>query len=428
MSNHGLPVMVNIARESIDMVEHDGMATVFERVPLEDVSIGESWLQRMLFRHPEILPISDLDQMFAPLRALAREVPTGVGPIDLLGVSPSGFLTVVETKLHRNPESRREVLGQILDYCGQLSRWSYGDLVEAVRNAKHRASDAPDPVLFAAKGSSAPLADQKRFQSTVTESLRHGRFLLMIVGDSFRESTTDLLEYVQKSMHLQFTIRLVELRLFSVNASRDHRLLIVPQLVARTREVTRAIVRIQHHVDPADVTIEGVADQDTSPGFEQFVEHLTMAHGIGNEFASMVSELAPFGIYADATKDGVQLRWPDPHGTGQQFRILRARRNGEARISRVKGQLDHWGYDSSPALTYIKQVASWAPGVSVDTEGRVVGPNGATRDIPLRLLVSEKREEFLAAVKRLLDEITAAPKSAGANRPNAGDAPGADQH
>jgi hypothetical protein len=284
--------------------------------------------------------------------------------------------------------------------------------VEAVRSSKHRSNDAKDPVLCAGKGESASVADQKRFQTTVSESLRHGRFLMMIVGDSFREQTSDLLEYVQKSMHLQFTIRLVELRLYRPSGATGYPILVIPHLTERTREVTRAIVRIQHNVNLADVTIEGVTDQETSPGLEEFVEHLTKAYGLGNEFASLLTEIAPLGIYPDPTKDGVQLRWPDPHGSSQHFRVLRARRNGDGRVSRIKQQLDHVGYDSSAALRYIRTVAAWAPGTTVDSEGRILSPNGTLKDVPLRTLVIDRRAEFIEALKRLLDDIGSTAKAA----------------
>ena len=404
----GQPILINALEDGLASEGRGvGQGVVFDRVPVEDALIGESWLQRVLFEHPELLPIGELDQMFAPVRPLAREVSTGVGAIDLLAVSPSEVLTIVETKLHRNPESRREVLGQILDYCGQISQWSYAQLVDAVCSSKHRSNDAKDPVLVAGKGEASSIADQKRFRATVSESLRHGRFLMMIVGDSFREQTSDLLEYVQKSMHLQFTIRLVELRLYRPRGKAAFPVLVVPHLAARTREVTRAIVRIQHHVNPADVNIEGVIDQETSPGLEEFVEHLTKVHGIGNEFASLVTELASWGIYADPTKDGVQLRWPDPHGSGQHFRVLRARRNGDARVNRIKLQLDHVGYDSSPALRYISTVAAWVPDTTVDADGRILASNGALKDVPLRTLVADRRAEFVEALQRLLDDIRA---------------------
>jgi len=56
-------------------------------------------------------------------------------------MNSSGYLTLVETKLWRNPESRRTVIGQIIDYAKELSRLSYEGLLDAIRRV--------DPKLIA---------------------------------------------------------------------------------------------------------------------------------------------------------------------------------------------------------------------------------------------------------------------------------------
>ena len=66
------------------------------------------------------------------------------GPIDNLLVTPAGLPVLVECKLWRNPQARREVVGQILDYAKELSRWSSSDLQREVRRRLGREGD---PVL-----------------------------------------------------------------------------------------------------------------------------------------------------------------------------------------------------------------------------------------------------------------------------------------
>lgn len=46
---------------------------------------------------------------------VGRHVPTIAGELDLLFVDASGVLTVVESKLAKNPEARRIVVGQVFD-------------------------------------------------------------------------------------------------------------------------------------------------------------------------------------------------------------------------------------------------------------------------------------------------------------------------
>jgi len=52
--------------------------------------------------------------------AVAREVALDAGYVDLLGVTPDGDITLIESKLKANPEIRRHVVGQILAYAATL--------------------------------------------------------------------------------------------------------------------------------------------------------------------------------------------------------------------------------------------------------------------------------------------------------------------
>ena len=97
----------------------------------------EDWLQNLLFETPEILPFGEFAPTFAPT-PLCRELPTAAGPIDLVYISEQGRLSIVECKLWRNPEARREVVTQILDYAKEISTWSYEELNAAVCRAVGR--------------------------------------------------------------------------------------------------------------------------------------------------------------------------------------------------------------------------------------------------------------------------------------------------
>jgi len=93
-------------------------------VPIELKQTGEyneAWLQGLIHAHPEILPVSQIEPGFAALIPAAREVACGHGYIDNLFVTPAGDIVLVETKLWRNGEARREVIAQALDYVSARS-------------------------------------------------------------------------------------------------------------------------------------------------------------------------------------------------------------------------------------------------------------------------------------------------------------------
>lgn len=123
------------------IVDRDGgNALALERVPIGAAggSYDERWLQHLLFRNPSLIPTDELEPVFSGAVAVCTELPTNVGPLDLVYMNEQGLLTLVECKLWRNPEARRKVVGQILDYAQEISRWSYEQLDAAIGRSEAR--------------------------------------------------------------------------------------------------------------------------------------------------------------------------------------------------------------------------------------------------------------------------------------------------
>ncbi len=72
--------------------------------------LKELELQDLIEKSPELLGALGGGLTFVPV---GREVPVGSGFVDLLFLDSEGVPTLVETKLRTNPESRRQVIGQI---------------------------------------------------------------------------------------------------------------------------------------------------------------------------------------------------------------------------------------------------------------------------------------------------------------------------
>jgi hypothetical protein len=111
---HGVPLL--LTTRSANAVP----LTPFARVADGD-TVSEADLQALIQAHPECLPISEIDAMFSAPVPICTELSTPAGPIDNFMVTSSGLPVLVECKLWRNPEARREVVGQILDYKGAQS-------------------------------------------------------------------------------------------------------------------------------------------------------------------------------------------------------------------------------------------------------------------------------------------------------------------
>ena len=210
------------------------------RVEFTDNFHDESWVQELLFAHPELIPFEELEPAFKGSIAVAREIESGAGPVDVLFANSDGLLTIVETKLWRNPEARREVVSQLIDYAAGFSKMKYEDLITAIK----KASGSSGGLVERMKAYGIDV-NPTRFHDAVSENLRRGRFLLLAIGDGIREGVETMAEFLQGQPQLGFSLRLIEFALFRLDPAKNDPIVCQPRIVVRTREVVRAIVEIK---------------------------------------------------------------------------------------------------------------------------------------------------------------------------------------
>lgn len=222
------------------LVADDGTTSTLQQLTLTlggEGSFSEARIQAFVHAHPECLPVTEVDPVFTSPVSICRELNTMAGPIDNLLVTPSGLPIIVECKLWRNPEGRREVVGQILDYAKELSRWSSSDLQ---REVAKRTNLPGNPLLTLLKEAGHEV-DEIAFNDALTSSLRRGRFLLLLVGDGIREGVEAIATYLQEHLGLHFSLGLVEMPIFHLP---DGSHLVTPRVLARTTMITRHVIAI----------------------------------------------------------------------------------------------------------------------------------------------------------------------------------------
>lgn len=202
-----------------------------------DGMVTEAYIQALVHAYPGSLPIAEIDPLFSGAVPVCTELNTPAGSIDNLLMTPSGRPVLVECKLWRNPEGRREVVGQILDYAKELTRWSSSDLQ---REVSRRLKCDDNPLLDLMRAAD-PLLDEVQFNDAVTANLRRGRFLLLIVGDGIREGVETIAEYLQAHAGLHFSLGLVEMPIYMMP---DGGRLVVPRVLARTLVVRRSVLAL----------------------------------------------------------------------------------------------------------------------------------------------------------------------------------------
>jgi hypothetical protein len=238
--------------------EESGDGRLLKRLSSERCPFAnETDLQELLRRQPGLLGAEQIDPMYAPPVCIAREASMSGNNIDNLYISPEGYVTIVEAKLWKNQELRRKVLAQIIEYASNLSKRKYADLEEMFSRfvRKYHPDRVGTPLhAWVAEGSGRTV-DEHEFRRSASRCLADGEFLLLIIAERIAESTEDLIEFVNSTPGLAYSLHLVELCCFPLGQA-DRPMIIVPRIAARMTAVERAVVRVVRDDNAIDIRVE----------------------------------------------------------------------------------------------------------------------------------------------------------------------------
>lgn len=394
-------------------------ATVLTKCRLgENGTYNERWLQHLIVRHPNLLPVEDLEPALTPLIPICMELPVPSGYVDNIYVTPMGDIIVVETKLWRNPEARREVIGQILDYAKDLSAWDYEHFNAAVQKAESPAvanegngkgSSIYQTVLASGSGE----IDESQFIDSVSRNLRLGRFLLLIVGDGIQEGAESIASFLQQHAGMHFTLGLVELAIFSL--PNDGGYLVQPRTLMRTTNIDRGIVTIHDGrvtVQAPTISERGMKSASggkrTSISEERFYEELGANHpDVPAKLKKLLENLAPLGVTTDFGSKSMILRWrPDETRAWNLASIIT---DGKVWTDVIHAQTDSVGL-LDLSHRYVKEIASKIPGAYVKDTSPVawhVDKDGTY--IRINEILAHP-DEFVAAIRSFTSKAAEALK------------------
>jgi hypothetical protein len=173
---------------------------------------AEFELQKLLVESPSIIPIDEIREAAAPLVFSVSEFRLpGSGASDVLAFSQQGDIAIIECKLATNPEIKRKVIGQILEYASYLWRMSYEELDEKIQNLKGKS--LADLVAQHADEE----WDEERFREGVKQTLETGSFILIIVVDEINEELRRIIRYLNECSKSAFSLHALEMRWFQVD-------------------------------------------------------------------------------------------------------------------------------------------------------------------------------------------------------------------
>lgn len=162
----------------------------------------EDELQSLLERDPGLIP-------GCAGAAVVREMAVpGIGAVDLVAVSGSGEVTLVECKLAKNAEIRRAVVGQILAYASGLAGMPFDEFDGLFR------ARGGQGLLDAVTAESGPDLDRGMLRSAISDAVSSGRFRLVVAVDAITDELRAIVEYLNEHLSASVTICALELGYF----------------------------------------------------------------------------------------------------------------------------------------------------------------------------------------------------------------------
>ena len=348
------------------LVPKAGGVVSLERIPLVERDAGtfdEAWLQNLIHTTPSCLPIEEIEPGFERAIAICQEMPTKHGPIDNLLMTPEGDLVIVEAKLWRNPEARRRVVAQALDYASCLFEMDYAEL--EARALKGNFGNTKPPMRLYDLFADQEVKDEAAFIDSVNSNLRKGRALILVVGDGIRDETVRLASLLQSHAGARFTFGLIELALFRMPDGQGT--MVCPRTLARTTMIERGVILIDDRrtivlppSEPVSPAKPGGAAKSISA--EQFLEAMAeLSPALPKQIEAFVARLESLGVYPEYLKS-LNLKWDPPEG--KAFNLGYVKRSGH-----IKTDAANWFGREELGHQYNEALAS-ALGMLVDKENK----------------------------------------------------------
>jgi hypothetical protein len=381
------------SRSAPVFIHGDGTRHSLVRVPLGAGVHDEEWLQTLIHAHPSVLPMADIEPAFADLIPAAREVPCGHGYIDNLFLTPSGDIVLVETKLWRNSQMRREVVAQALDYVAALGSMGFEEFQSAVALG----IEAPSALHDLVKDHPDALAEPD-FIDAVALNLRRGRLVAIVLGDGIRAETELLAGLLQSHAGAHFTFALVELGIWQAPGGG---FVAVPHTLAKTVLIERGVVRVeQGRAIVAPIPPSERAGPQTISSSDFWAQIAKRDERLPGHIRALIDALEPLGIYPDL-RAGISFKVDLPD-RDKPLNLGYVQKNGQFWTSPV-------AFEVPEAIwrPYLQRLANVINGQVVDGREKYVSTNG--RSAPrIEQFLPNHQAEVVGAMADLLSAIRAA--------------------
>jgi hypothetical protein len=293
-------VLVREQQQTVELVECD--------------ADDEAELQNVLRNAPNLIPVDDLG-LDGPMMVIGRETALPSGATDLLGITPTGALLVIEFKTGPNNPDYRHALAQLLDYGADLWRMGMDEFDTTVTASYLGTERCPidDPARGAETVHDAarltwPHLDKEQLAALtqrVEARLADGGFHFVLVAQRITPNSRSTIEYLHRT-HSTGSFHAVELVKFADSAN--------DTIAYEGRAVTQATKPSQQRKRGGRGSPDTVLDEIQKPEHREALEDL-IEYCRGLQLSLEVGAVG-FSIRLDVPErmEPVTLGWMFPPG------------------------------------------------------------------------------------------------------------------
>ena len=203
---------------------------------VEEPFATEDELQSLIAKHPELL---DGEQMRPgdPRRWILITREKGIAEtsdagarwaVDHLIVDQDAVPTLIEVKRGSNPEIRRKIVGQMLEYAAHAAdTWTSDEIRRTFESSVEAQNRGPDEVLGRLLGADGE-PDPDEFWETLATNLAAKRLRLLFIADSIPDPLERVVEFLNEQMP-RIEVLALEIKQFRGKAAQT----LVPRVLGR---------------------------------------------------------------------------------------------------------------------------------------------------------------------------------------------------
>jgi hypothetical protein len=182
----------------------------------------ERHLQEILLKDPGIIPTEEIDLGLTRIELVVGEVGILGGSSDIVGLDHVGNIYIIETKLAKSPEVKKQVVGQILGYAAGLRQKRIEWLEGVVREKTGHGFE----IFEKYEG-----WNREEFEQRLKSALEDGKFGLLIVVDKMNSELDQIIDYLNDTFMVG--LYALELRYFKGEGGAE---MLVPDIHGHVRK------------------------------------------------------------------------------------------------------------------------------------------------------------------------------------------------